>query len=419
MRAKIGLLKRKKVGDRYVFEDVVFKDNRPMSDPAAAACYIRYSENGKQITKTFGKNLQSAWIEYNNRNMNLERAVSGLPPIPEAAGLLSDFHRNAAAMAPRPEKTGRVWITDAVKKYIDGIKRDVETGTKSRGTLGVYQRAVERLRDHMTELGLKYLDEITGDHLKAHEAWLFKNNKKMARGTAENTIANQFRFLNTFFVENDINMTFRRGESGLIARHKILRQKKKPVVDKYSDDEVNALLSVADVDEADLIYFFLMVGARDEEVQFMEWKDIDWKKGIIHIQEKPGVWKPKDKENRNIPLNRVLRIRLEVRHKRQHPASNLIFPNTLGTRDMNLITKLHKVIRKLQEAGRGEEISGIPTLHRFRRTFATKMIKQSDFPTVMKLTGHSDAKTLMLYLAADDEKKAAVASEAAFEGIGA
>ena len=111
------------------------------------------------------------------------------------------------------------------------------------------------------------------------------------------------------------------------------------------------MLSVATLEEADLIHTFLRTGFRDEEVAYMLWTNVDWKRKQITIDEKPQYrWKPKDKERRVVPLeDRVLLTRLAARRKRQRPQSLLVFPNTLGGPDMHLIRKLHKVVAKMKK----------------------------------------------------------------------
>ncbi len=54
--------------------------------------------------------------------------------------------------------------------------------------------------------------------------------------------------------------------------------------DKYSAEEIKAMLAVADAGEADLIQFFLRTGVRDEEAAYMEWKDIDWKRQQVMVR---------------------------------------------------------------------------------------------------------------------------------------
>jgi len=66
---------------------------------------------------------------------------------------------------------------------------------------------------------------------------------------------------------------------------------------------------------------------------------------------------------------------------------------------------------------KGLTLKEAPTLHRFRRTFASMMIGHTDLQTVQKLLGHSDIETTSRYLAPDQER-ARVGTRTAFKGIG-
>lgn len=246
-----------------------------------------------------------------------------------------------------------------------------KTGERSKGTERGYKNAVEDLRDHC---GVEFLEQITAEVLRQYKLYMFENIKKRMSGTKHNTVAKRFRFLNTFFNKWGIKMVKdrvpKKDDHGLLNYTDVPREQKKPNTDKYSIEEIKAMLAVSDEDEADLIHFFLRTGVRDEETAYMEWKDVDWKRKQIMVREKSGIWKPKDKENRNIPVeDGVLLNRLEARRKRQKPPGHLVFPNTLGNPDMHLIRRLHKVVAKVK-ANDGE-VEGTPTLHRFRRTYAS------------------------------------------------
>jgi integrase len=185
--------------------------------------------------------------------------------------------------------------------------------------------------------------------------------------------------------------------------------------DMYSLDEINKLLATATDDEKDLIQFFLRLGVRDEEAQYAEWSDIETRRegGEVvhefHVREKPEYdWKPKDKEDRTIPMEDGLYKRLMERQKRV--TGNLIFPNSVGKPDANLI-------RRLQEASKKAKLAKRPTLHKFRRTYASLMIGESDLQTVQALLGHSDIQTTALYLS-PDQAKGRRASRTAFTGVG-
>jgi integrase len=319
-------------------------------------------------------------------------------------------------LEPTKGKSGKMKISHAVAVYVQDLSDATKTGERSKGTERGYKQAVEDFRDHCH---VSYMEDVTGEVLRRYKLYLFDSIKKRKNGAKHNTVAKRFRFLNTFFNRFSIKMVKNRvpvkDDPGLMHYQDVPREQKKPNTDKYSVEEIKAMLAAANLDEADLIHFFLRTGVRDEEAAYMEWKDIDWKRQQVLVREKPGVWKPKDKEQRDIPAeDGVLLKRLAARRKRQKPASHLIFPNTKGGPDMHLIRQLHKVVAKVR--AKGGEIEGVPTLHRFRRTYASMMISHTDLQTVSELLGHADIQTTSLYLA-PDRTKARVGSRTAFKEI--
>jgi len=72
--------------------------------------------------------------------------------------------------------------------------------------------------------------------------------------------------------------------------------------------------------------------------------------------------------------------------------SNFVFPDSSGA---IIRTKLReRLIRIAKEAN----IEGLTKLHTLRHTFASQLVMSGvDLPTVMKLMGHSDIQTTMIY----------------------
>jgi integrase len=409
MRAKVLLLARVPDGTgKYPFIPVSIKRGRPVPVDNATAYYLRYSVGGKRIVKAVGADIDAAYVAFQNTELNHTRIRQGLHPVDGPAAILSDFKSHVP---------NRVRIADAVAEYVQRLEDSVKTGERSNATLAGYKLAVE---DFANTCGVEYLDEVTGEVLRQHKLWLFANIEKRVRGKLSNTVAKRFRYLNAFFNTQGIvmlkNNNPRKGDEGLIARNEIPREEKKPNIDKYSEEEIRSMLAVANVDEADLIHIFLRTGCRDEEVAYLHWTDVDWKRKQITISEKPSYgWRTKDKESRDIPLeDGVLLDRLAARKKRQHPAGNLVFPNTLGEPDKHLILKLHKIVKKARAAQ--YEIEGVITLHRFRRTCASMTISHSDLQTESALLGHSDIETTSRYLATD-QTKARIGARTAFAGV--
>src|ERR1700730_4164284 len=303
MRAKVALLARVKVGERYPFLPVEIKRNNPVP-VEGAAYYLRYSQDGKQIIQPVGLNIETAFAAYQNRELSFTRNRLGLP---------------------KSEKSepSRVLISDAVEKFTTDLESDVLKGKKSKATLLSYRNTVETFRDHCRDCGVRLIHEITADVLKQHETYLFKAMPRRKRGDQINTIANRFRFLLVFLAKNGIKISKAKNavpdDKGLLDWSDMPRERAKEQVNKYTEEEINALLAVADDDEADLIHMFLRTGCRDEEVVYLHWTDINFKRQEVKISDKPKYgWKVKDRESRIIPINDgVLMERLSLRKQRQ------------------------------------------------------------------------------------------------------
>jgi len=391
MRAQVVLLARvrREVG-KYSLVPVEIKKGRPVPVEGTTAYYLRFSEDGSRKVEPVSDELDAAFIAYQNRELNHARLQMGLPPIHGPAALLRDFKNNAI---------NPVLVSDAVSKYLADLEVSVKIGEKSIRTWGGYKSAVEDFRDRC---GVEFMDEITGEVLKKYKLQLFESIQKRARGKASNTVATRFRFLSAFFMKHGIRMYKTKNPSsedkGLMEWSDFPRDTKKEHENKYSEDEINAMLSAADIDEADLIQTFLRTGCRDEEIVYLHWTDVNFKRQQIVISEKPKYgWRPKEREARTIPLeDGVLLKRLAARKRRQSRVNHLVFPNTNGTPDQHLIRRLRKVAEKAE--ARGFTFEGDVTLHRFRPTYASIMISHCDLQTVSLLLGHSNIQTTAAYL---------------------
>lgn len=156
--------------------------------------------------------------------------------------------------------------------------------------------------------------------------------------------------------------------------------------------ECKKLLAACPTDLYPIYFTFLNTGMWRSELEHLEWTDIDFKRRKIKIQGK-DFWKPKSSE-REIPMNNQLRDLLKT-HKEKNQLelkSNFVFPHKDGGRiKLKLRDKLIQIAAK---AG----INDLTKLHTLRHTFASHLVmKGVDLPTVMKLMGHSDIQTTMIY----------------------
>jgi integrase len=221
-----------------------------------------------------------------------------------------------------------------------------------------------------------------------------------ARGLADRTIFNRMStilsFLRSFGIE------------GLLSRKDLPRYTLKSV-DAYSEAELVELLHSGDERSRVIFGFFLGTGCREQEVAFMTWADVDLEQKIVRITAKPQWnWKPKDSEERCVPIPEWL-IKKLARLK-STSGTSLLFPNQLGRPEGHFLAKLKMLaLRSALNCGhcvnkRGQSCKDRPvcnrwSLHKFRRTFATLHHDSGvSARTLQAWLGHSNLETTLRYL---------------------
>jgi integrase len=173
----------------------------------------------------------------------------------------------------------------------------------------------------------------------------------------------------------------------------------------YSPSEVKSILEAADPYMGIAIRLGLMLGLREQEIMYAEWDDIDWHQSVYRVQGKPRLgFAVKDSAQRLIPIPTELLTRLKE-WQETRKGTTLIVGNDQDKPEGHLL-------RKLKQLARGAELNcgkcdgclrKTPEceqwfLHKFRATFCTRMLRQTDAKTVQALAGHSDLNTTLAYL---------------------
>lgn len=173
-------------------------------------------------------------------------------------------------------------------------------------------------------------------------------------------------------------------------------------------DELNLIInSIQSVQLKNIVKLTLLTASRISEVLGIQFKDLDFEQGLIHIYQK------KTKKYKYIPISDSIRILL---NDIVNPANNILpmlkpddylFYNTKKGREFKLtkdpVSRAFKrVIRKL---GINEKIK----FHSLRHTAITELIRKGNsIDTVKQIAGHKDIATTFNYVTTttEDIKKA-------------
>jgi len=160
-----------------------------------------------------------------------------------------------------------------------------------------------------------------------------------------------------------------------------------------SEEEYKRFMEVCKKDYPEfypMFYTFVHTGLRKAELLNLEWDDIDFTKGLIHIRNKEN-FRPKGinrktgkAKERIIPMHDSLRAVL----------------SNLSKKALNIFGPFSKqkprriLIRIAKKAG----IKGLTRLHELRHSYATFLLKKGvDIYKIKELLGHSDIRDTMKY----------------------
>lgn len=380
----------------------------PSSNPAATM--IETSDSGRPSVETSQisnavrvilRGVESYLQEIINASVRSQLAVLGIAPngtAKESPLLLSDVtdqpskdvEPNDSGVVPSSQTTQRL-ISEAIESYL----KDVEPPQREQKTYDEYRLVLHKFRD---TCGKRYLQEINRDDGLGFMRHLY------SMGNEARTVFNRMGIVQQLLKLHGI--------TGL------LKPRDKPkfvsnVREMYQPEELAALLKACSSDERVLYMFFLLTGERDKEVRYTTWSDIDFRRKCVRVTAKKHLgFKPKDKEEREIPVPSLLLTALKeykVRQAGPNP-NDLIFPTSQGRPDKKFENKLKRIARRGKlncghcQSKHGNKCSEGPHcskwyLHKFRHTFATTNLEHGvSIRTVQEWLGHSDLESTMVYL---------------------
>jgi len=359
----VSLWIRETVGGKRTYR----KPNKKKLYPNSTVFCLRYSIDGKRRWETLDvTNLTAALAARATKEAALLSAVP-----------------TAASTA-----TKRINVDDSMDSYLSTV-----AATRAHKTWLAYNLILNEFRKSCTK---EYLDQIDKSDLTAFIVALKKE------GQDDRTVANRVAGVVTFLRAH--------GVVSVTLRHKYTEKK----VKAYSVEELRALNAASTDEELQIWQFFLGTGLREDEVAHACDTDVDFKLKTISVLEKrQWDWKPKDKEERTVPIPDSLVELLRVR-KAMHSDGWLIFPNTEGNPEGHFLRMLkERALAAGLNCGHctgtldGKTVSCKDAaccehwiLHRFRKTFAT-LHHANGVParTIQGWLGHESLETTLRYLA--------------------
>ena len=294
---------------------------------------------------------------------------------------------------PSPEETTATPIQNAIEMFLGHVKTHSPAKPLTVRRYGAVLEHFERLFGKKK----KYVEAITRSDIDDYKIRRSEEtSKRIGRHIASRTINFEVSTLRTFFYylinERAIPM------QNPCARFKLLKdenEKARRSPQTYNRDELKRLFGKCNSFEKTAFATLLLTGLREQELCYLDWRDVDLKKETIRVtgQGKEG-FSPKDYEERVIPIPPDLVGLL----KKLSRKSERVFPSARGGRETHLLRRLKAVAKSavVQHA----------TLHKFRHTYATRLLEKGcDIVTVQHLMGHSDLDTTRQYLNPDDTLK--------------
>jgi len=218
-------------------------------------------------------------------------------------------------------------------------------------------------------------------------------------------------------VKQLINFAYDRGwiETNPLKKLKLKRPRQVPAP-TYTLDQVNRIIAAAGT-YADLFELLAFTGLRIGEARWLTWRDIelddDRAGGTLHVRAKPNEWKPKDGDDRAIPLHPRV-AQMLGRRRRKHrfvftAAPSAAYPSGgHQISDRHVLLSLKRILKRL---GIGDN-----TVHGFRHFFVSYCANNGVEPfKLIQWTGHADLATVLRYYSLSDEESRKAMQDVPFD----
>jgi integrase len=256
-------------------------------------------------------------------------------------------------------------------------------------TVRRYEPLLERFAGWAERRGINRLDAVTRpvllDYAKA----------RRDRGASITTVRLEIAVIESVLRRNEISVKLRDDDLPP-------RPRREPRA--YTPQELERLLAASKGDDRLAWELLLTTGLREGELTHLTYGDLDFERLTITVRPKmvAGVaWQTKTGAIRTVPL--LPHLAQQLAERRREPG-DLVIPNGQGGIEGHLL-------RRLQVCAEQAGVQGA-TLHKFRRTFASRIVRNADLALTKDLLGHSTVTMTMRHYLERAQAEAAASQKA-------
>jgi integrase/recombinase XerD len=306
----------------------------------------------------------------------------------------------ADAEAPALD-ANRLPVKVASDRFLESAKR-----SKKPGTVQDYQLHLKQFAEALPD-EIRYIDQIDRKTIEGFRDWM--QDKKYAAKTQHNRMVTVLSLLKRNNAKTEFSLST-----------DLPDVEDEPAI-PFEPETLKKLFGAMDPEEFVRYKFFLGTAARDKEVTFAAWADIDFTKKTYHIRRKPDVgFTPKSHESRQVKMPTDL-VELLKERRKANPNARWIFVNEEGRPDNHFLRKLKRIAlragvncghcktsvtkgkyntKKVVEVScKTDPVCEHIYLHRLRKTCASYW-ERAGVPirTIQAMLGHKSLETTMGYL---------------------
>jgi integrase len=324
------------------------------------------------------------WIDFYHQGKRIRRKVGPSKKVAEMA--LADVQVKRA-------KNDFLGVCDPKKIMFKDFANEYLEYSKANKAKSSYERDDTVIQKHLVPVwGEQHLQRITAKDI---ENYKLSRVEKVTASTVNRELAL-------------ISNMFRKAvEWGYLKEVPMAQMKKmKTGVQHFrylAHEEMDKLLDACQQSPNPQLHVFVVTaintGMRLGEITALEWKDVDFKRGMISVDNKEDHH-TKNYEPRTIPMNDQL-TEVLAKHPRRLD-SPYVFARKTGE-------KFNKIRTSFQNAVKRAKLPHV-RFHDLRHTFASHLVMGGvDIRTVQELLGHKDIRVTMRYAhLAPDHMKSAV-----------